>query len=347
MKNCLYFIYRQFFLCENFCESVRFMLKDLLEAKKCFKLVCGAGNEDAIEVEKLVAIYSKAGCNFFDVCAKEEIVDAAKRGLERAGIKEDRYLCVSVGIDGDPHITKAIIDKDKCINCGNCKNICPHDAVLENGNYEINKQRCLGCGQCFASCPAEAISMETQLVDYDVILPVLIKKGIDCIEFHAISEDEQDVDKKWQQINEKFDGMLCISLDRSELGDRKLKQRVSRMIKDRKPFSTIIQADGVAMSGNDDEYGTTLQAVATAQLFQNAKLPLYIMMSGGTNTKSTELAKLCGVRPHCLAVGSYARKIVKKYLVMDDLLDNPKAMDEAVAIAKSLLDISLENMKDD
>ena len=26
------------------------------------------------------------------------------------------------------------------------------------------------------------------------------------------------------------------------------------------------------------------------------------------------LAKLCGVRPHCVAIGSFARKIVKKYL---------------------------------
>lgn len=40
------------------------MLKELLEAKKCFKLVCGAGNEDASEVEKLVALYSAAGCKF-------------------------------------------------------------------------------------------------------------------------------------------------------------------------------------------------------------------------------------------------------------------------------------------
>ena len=45
------------------------MLKDLFVAKKCFKLVCGAGNEDAAEVEKLVALYSLAGCNFFDLCA--------------------------------------------------------------------------------------------------------------------------------------------------------------------------------------------------------------------------------------------------------------------------------------
>ena len=119
------------------------------------------------------------------------------------------------------------------------------------------------------------------------------------------------------------------------------------MLSLRQPFSTIIQADGIAMSGNDDEYGTTLQAVATAQLFQNAKLPAYIMMSGGTNTKSTELANKCGVYPHCIAVGSYARKIVKEYLVQDDILQNKTNLQEAVKIAKSLIDISLGNTKND
>lgn len=320
------------------------MLKDLLEKRKCFKLVCGAGNEDAIEVEKLVTIYSLAGCNFFDVCAKSEIVDAAKRGLEKAGISENRYICVSVGINGDPHITKAKIDKDLCVECRKCETVCPHDAIK---NIEVIPERCLGCSVCAKNCPVNAISMESKLINYKEVLPKLIDKGIDCIEFHAISEDETDVDEKWAQINEMFDGMLCISLDRSELGDRKLKARVERMIKNRSPYSTIIQADGIAMSGNDDEYGTTLQAVATAQLFQDAKMPIYIMMSGGTNTKSTELAKSCGVRPHCVAVGSYARKIVKKYLQMDNLLENPEALNEAVTVAKSLIDISLENMKND
>jgi ferredoxin len=323
------------------------MLKDLLEAKKCFKLVCGAGNEDALEVEKLVTIYSKAGCNFFDVCAKPEIVEAAKRGLKNAGIEQDRYLCVSVGIAGDPHITKAVIDQEKCVKCGKCKITCPHDAIIELDKYKVKKARCIGCSLCASVCPKGAISMEAQLMNYDEMLPKLIEKGIDCIEFHAISDDEFDVDAKWEIINELFDGMLCISLDRSGLGDNKLKARVERMLKSRAPYTTIIQADGVAMSGNDDEYGTTLQAVATAQLFQNSKLPLYIMMSGGTNTKSTELAKLCGVRHHCLAVGSYARKIVKEYLAMDDILTNEEKLAEAVSIAKSLIDVSLENMKDD
>lgn len=319
------------------------MLKDLLENKKCFKLVCGAGNEDAQEVERLVTIYSLAGCNFFDLCAKPEIVDAAKRGLKNSGIEEERYLCVSVGIEGDPHITKALIDQEKCKKCGKCKKTCPHDAIIELDKYKVKKERCIGCGQCEKVCPHNAISMITQLQDYKEVLPEIIKKGIDCIEFHAISTDEKDVMEKWEQINEYFDGFLCISLDRSELGDKRLKERVWNMLKTRKPYTTIIQADGVAMSGSNDEFGTTLQAVATAQLFQNANMPAYIMMSGGTNTKSIELAKLCNVHPNCLAVGSYARKIVKDYLLADDLLTNKQKLDEAVKIAKSLVDVMKED----
>lgn len=319
------------------------MLKDLFEQKKCFKLVCGAGNEDIDEVEKLVTIYSLAGCNFFDVCAKPEIVDAAKRGLKNAGIKENRYLCVSVGLEGDPHITKAIIDYEKCINCENCLSICPHEAIFNDKKIQINNTRCIGCSKCSEICPNNAITMVSKLKDYNEVLPELIEKGIDCIEFHAITDDENDVMKKWEQLNSLYDGFLCISLDRSLLGDIKLKQRVSKMLERRKPYTTIIQADGVAMSGNDDEYSTTLQAVATAQLFQNAKLPAYIMMSGGTNTKSTELAKLCNVQPHCVAVGSYARKIVKKHLKIDDLLQNREKLNEAVKIAKQLIEVTLEN----
>lgn len=315
------------------------MLKDLLEAKQCFKLVCGAGNEDALEVEKLVTIYSLAGCNFFDVCAKPEIVDAAKKGLERAGIKENRYICVSVGIDGDPHITKAVIDQQKCVKCGKCKQVCPHDAIIELDKYKVKKERCIGCMRCAKNCPKQAIEMISQLQNYDEVLPKVIAKGIDCIEFHAISTDEKDVMEKWLQINDYFDGMLCISIDRSELGDKKLKDRVKKMLGIRNPYTTIIQADGVAMSGSDDEFGTTLQAVATAQLFQNAQMPAYIMMSGGTNTKSLDLASMCNVHPHCLAVGSYARKIVKEYLLADDLYTNQAKMEQAVKAAKILVNL--------
>ena len=67
--------------------------------------------------------------------------------------------------------------------------------------------------------------MKTEIKDYKEFLPKLIDKGISCIEFHAISDNESDVDEKWKQLNELFNGLLCISLDRSELGDKKLIER--------------------------------------------------------------------------------------------------------------------------
>lgn len=127
------------------------MLKELLEAKKCFKLVCGAGNEDASEVEKLVALYSAAGCKFFDLSAKPEIVEAAKRGLrEREG-----YLCVSVGIKGDPHVRKAQIDYEKCAGCHKCEEICPQKTIK---HCKVKTSRCIGCGKCYSVCRHGAVS---------------------------------------------------------------------------------------------------------------------------------------------------------------------------------------------
>ena len=90
------------------------MLKDLLETQHCFKLVCGAGNEDIEEIKRLVYVYSIAGCRFFDLSANLEVIKAAKEALELAKVYE-AYLCVSVGIKNDPHVKKAVIDYDRYV----------------------------------------------------------------------------------------------------------------------------------------------------------------------------------------------------------------------------------------
>ena len=131
------------------------MLKNLLEEKRCFKLICGAGNENEAEVEKLVALYASAGCRFFDLSAKENIVDCAKRALDYAGVT-DAELCVSVGIKGDPHVSKAVIDYEKCIQCGHCESVCPQGAIKY---AKVKKLKCIGCGKCSKSCPTGCIKI--------------------------------------------------------------------------------------------------------------------------------------------------------------------------------------------
>ena len=306
------------------------MLKELLEAGKCFKLVCGAGNEDALEVEKLVALYSKAGCKFFDVSAKPEIIDAAKKGLQG----REGYICVSVGIKGDPHVRKAQIDYEKCAGCHKCEEICPQKTIK---HCKVKTARCIGCGKCYSVCTHGAISFLSENKDLREVLPPLIEKGIDCIEFHVMGEDESGIYEKWDYINYVYDGLLSICTARGTLSEEKMISRIERMTAIRKPYTTIIQADGFPMSGGKDDYKTTLQAVATAEIVQNAKMPVYIMLSGGTNSKTAELAKLCGINYNGIAIGTFARKIVSRYIEREDFLKNDYIFNEALNIARSLV----------
>lgn len=306
------------------------MLKELLEAGKCFKLVCGAGNEDALEVEKLVALYSKAGCKFFDVSAKPEIIDAAKKGLQG----REGYICVSVGIKGDPHVRKARIDYEKCAGCHKCEEICPQKTIK---HCKVKTARCIGCGKCYTVCTHGAISFLSENKDLGEVLPPLIEKGIDCIEFHVMGEDESGIYEKWDYINSVYDGLLSICTARGKLSEEKMISRIERMTAIRKPYTTIVQADGFPMSGGKDDYKTTLQAVATAEIVQNAKMPVYIMLSGGTNSKTAELAKLCDINYNGIAIGTFARKIVSRYIEREDFLKNDYIFNEALNIARSLV----------
>jgi len=315
-------------------------LLDLFKNKKCFKLVCGAGNENTEEIEKLVMLYSLAGCNFFDLCAKTEVLIAAKKGLRRAGIKEDRYLCVSVGSESDQHFCKAEIETSKCINCNTCIDLCPQDAI--NEKHEVIKTKCIGCKKCIEACPSSCISLVKGYGE-NREMSSIIQSGLDCIEFH-VEGTEKDLFERWQELNKLFNGVFSISINRSAVGDNEMVEIVRKLLSIRKPYTTIIQADGIPMSGGKDSYQSTLQAVATADIFKNSGLEAYIMASGGTNTKTTELAQQCGVELDGVAIGSFARKIVKEYIERDDFFENQVAINSALKIAKELVDVSLKNL---
>jgi hypothetical protein len=91
------------------------------------------------------------------------------------------------------------------------------------------------------------------------------------------------------------------------------------------------------MSGCDDRYKTTLQAVAMAEIIQNAQLPVYIVVSGGTNSKTAELCKLCEIDFHGIAIGSWARKILKPQILSEDFWDNKTLQNELILKAKELI----------
>ncbi len=56
---------------------------------------------------------------------------------------------------------KPVVDREKCIGCGQCVENCAFDAVtLEGGKPVFNQFFCEGCGACEVVCPVNAIRME-------------------------------------------------------------------------------------------------------------------------------------------------------------------------------------------
>lgn len=52
----------------------------------------------------------------------------------------------------------AFLDKEKCIECGLCREICRFDAISEE--YNISLLSCEGCGFCYEICPVQAITLK-------------------------------------------------------------------------------------------------------------------------------------------------------------------------------------------
>jgi len=54
------------------------------------------------------------------------------------------------------------IDKEKCVSCGACANVCPHQAIKFDNEQKayIDQTKCKKCGNCLAICSFEAIKQE-------------------------------------------------------------------------------------------------------------------------------------------------------------------------------------------
>lgn len=324
-------------------------LKDILEERRLFKMVCGVGNEDAEEIQRLSLIFTLAGSTMLDLSANPDIVEAAAKGIEKAykiapllkrKIEIRPYLNISIGLKGDPHARKARIEKERCSKCGRCIKVCGQKAI--KNDLTIIKYRCIGCGHCGAVCKDKAISYTDKKADIGKILPLCIKNGIETMELHASVEDEDAFLSDWKILN-KFipSNFISLCIDRSMLSNKRLIERIKtayRMTGER----LIIQADGIPMSGGEkDDYNNTLQAIACADIVQKSGLPVKILLSGGTNSKTGLLARQCGVDAHGIAIGSFARKLVKEFISREDFEDNIPLIKKAVAAADELIKVNI------
>lgn len=114
--------------------------------------------QEKAELKELIVISGKGGTGktsvlgAFASLAKDKVlcdadVDAA-----------DLYLILEPDIQERRDFQeghKAVIDKDKCTECGRCRELCRFHAI--SPEYEVDPIDCEGCGVCVYFCPAEAI----------------------------------------------------------------------------------------------------------------------------------------------------------------------------------------------
>ncbi|MBI3298578.1 MAG: 4Fe-4S binding protein [Elusimicrobia bacterium] len=318
--------------------------RKILKAGHFFKLICGAGNEDPDEVYKLSLVYTLAGALGIDLAARADVVTAAKRGVADAkklapayGLKEfiAPYLTVSVGMAGDPHVRKARILDDNCTECNACIPVCPTEAIPKS--LTIIESRCIGCGACGVACQDDAIGYSHKTIAMEKVLKECIAAGAENIELHCAVPDHEQSLKEWKLVAGLLpDGFLSVCVDRGYLSNHELKKRLELMLEHARG-RMIVQADGIPMSGGKDDFNTTLQAVATADIVAKMKLPVHLLLSGGTNSKTVELSKACGVPYAGASLGTYARHLVYEHL-NDPAFPDEKALRPAVEKARRLVE---------
>jgi len=280
-------------------------LKNYLNSKSCFKLICGANNEDYSEIASLVKLYHQAGARFFDINASKIAIDTCKKAID---YDKNSFICVSIGTKNDPHMSKCKINSN-CTLCKKCIDICPQSAIVFDKKVIVEEKKCIGCKKCQSVCKNNSIESYQKEIQIDKLFDEI--KVADCIEFHIITDDIRDIFEKWEYLVKNYKGFLSIALNRSLFSDKIMFDILSKMLNMAKNNYVMIQADGKSMSGGIDDYNSTLQAVATADILRKSGFSVPIIISGGTNSKSFELSKLCNVDINGVAVGSYARYIIK------------------------------------
>lgn len=336
-------------------------MEHLLSESKYFKLVCGAGNEDAEEVKRLTVLYTLAGAKGMDVSANIDVVTACMEGIDIAfelakefeiNLVVRPFIMVSVGMPGDHHVRKSYIDLDTCLKCNLCIPVCPTDAIPSS--LVVIKEKCIGCGNCSAICPRQdIIHYEHNNRELRELLPKCLEAGAEQIELHAAVADDEMIMQEWEMINEiNPSGHISMCLDRLHLSNFAFENRVEKA-KEIAGERLIIQSDGYPMSGGEDDFNTTLQAIATADVLNkkfNMKLKkskniliykkrneVNQLLSGGTNSLTAVLAKQVGVKFQGASLGTFARKIVKHVVDDDNFYNNKDLVKGGYLIAKNLV----------
>ncbi len=68
--------------------------------------------------------------------------------------------------------------QERCIQCGDCKTICPENAVNPFNHKVINREKCNACGWCADECPTTALRVVGKYYTVGELVDVILKDEI-------------------------------------------------------------------------------------------------------------------------------------------------------------------------
>ncbi len=311
-----------------------------LNRKEFFKLTLGASFSNPEQIERLSFIYTLAGAHAIDIMAAPRLVTAAKEGIQKAykwGVAKGQEVCVplimiSIKSDEDPHFQKAWIyhkGKGPVRIPQSLIRLCPTKALQEES---ILVDLCIGCGLCVDE-RIPIIMKPLKKVSGELVTGCL-ENGASGIEFHLGTGDLEKFDSLYGEIKRylKSDLLLSFTVGSNQMSPLKIREVVAyvrSLVGDRK---VIFQADGVPMSGQEGD-GSTLQALAAAQVVQPVVGRNWLQVSGGTNGRTRRLGDHFNIELNGVAMGTYARKVLEG---ID--LDTKRGIGQAVSRAKKVVE---------
>jgi len=65
---------------------------------------------------------------------------------------------------------------DKCINCGECVNVCPASAhIIKDNSHHFDRTKCIACGKCEDVCFGNALTFYGKEMTVSELMPILLE----------------------------------------------------------------------------------------------------------------------------------------------------------------------------
>lgn len=270
-------------------------LTEALESRTAFKFIIGIQNGDCADVRFLTQVYALAGADIIDVAARPDVVAATVEALAQARRQSVHSPA------GTRVMVSLALERD------------PH---VQPGASDAEHRKIV-----VPTGPSALVANVRACLD----------AGAEMVELHASDSDDPDLTAAVAALSALLgDRYLSVCLGAEGFRSPRDVIHQAGLVREIHGPHTMIQAEGLSLQKGAAP-ATSVQGLALAQALL-AKTSAYIVVAGGGNYWTRNLADLLGVPVHAIAAGTYARKLVEG-LRREGAADGPD-LAAAVAVAQ-------------